>query len=260
LGGLYPKDCEQILNRWLIIPCFNEEHRLSAQRIIGYPESLHCNVLLVDDASTDNTEKIINNVVDLSKGTISSIKLPNNVGKGESIRQGFHWVISRGATQVGFVDADGAIDQDDLLALFDALDKNPSRKGIIGSRVALLGHEINRTSGRHLIGRIFATFASFVLKQPVYDTQCGAKVFRVCENFNAVLKSPFSSRWGFDVELLGRLFLQFPNPPKELFLEVPLRRWNDVAGSKVGILDGVRTFIELLKIKIALKKWQRQFR
>ena len=246
------------MNRWLIIPCFNEEHRLSAQRILDYPESLRCTVLLVNDASSDGTEEIIKNIVESSNGTVMSIRLNKNVGKGESIRQGFLWVISRGATQVGFVDADGAIGQDDLSALFAALDKFPSRKGIIGSRVALLGHEINRTSGRHLIGRLFATFASFVLKQPVYDTQCGAKVFRVCDSFHSVLKSPFNSRWGFDVELLGRLFLQFPNPPKDLFLEVPLQHWNDVSGSKVKISDGIRTFIELLKIKNALRKWQKQ--
>jgi hypothetical protein len=39
----------------------------------------------------------------------------------------------------------------------------------------------------------------------VYDTQCGAKLFRRTPALAAALERPFRSRWAFDVELLGRL-------------------------------------------------------
>ena len=86
------------------------------------------------------------------------------------------------------------------------------------------------------IGRVFATAASLVLDLPVYDTQCGAKLFRASPDFRACLHEPFISRWIFDVELLARL----RNLPGRTFRgaagcvrELPLLVWRDVAGSRV---------------------------
>jgi dolichyl-phosphate beta-glucosyltransferase len=97
-----------------------------------------------------------------------------------------------------------------------------------------------------------------VLKINVYDTQCGAKVFRVSENLVRALSEPFLSRWAFDVELIGRL-LNDPNAgySEQDFIEVPLQQWNDIKGSKIGFLDMVTATFELLLIKRALNVWAR---
>ena len=69
---------------------------------------------------------------------------------------------------------------------------------VFGARVALLGRQINRLPSRHYLGRIFATLASTVLSLRIYDTQCGAKIFRNSATFRSAIAEPFDSPWIFD--------------------------------------------------------------
>jgi dolichyl-phosphate beta-glucosyltransferase len=78
--------------------------------------------------------------------------------------------------------------------------------------------------------------ASAVLRLSVYDTQCGAKLFRATPALEAAVAEPFLSRWIFDVELLGRLMTGAAGAPaltEEQVVEEPLLSWRDVPGSKL---------------------------
>ena len=89
----------------------------------------------------------------------------------------------------------------------------------------MLGYDIDRSAVRHYLGRVFATAASLILQARVYDTQCGAKLFRAGPALSDALATPFLSRWAFDVEFLGRLLIGSPAvPPLPLsaVVEVPL--------------------------------------
>jgi hypothetical protein len=87
---------------------------------------------------------------------------------------------------------------------------------------------------------------------PVYDTQCGAKIFRNTERLRQVFSTPFRVKWTFDVEILARFLLLerlFGGPNiGERFVEYPLERWEDVPGSKLKGVDFVRGAWEILKI------------
>ena len=54
----------------------------------------------------------------------------------------------------------------------------------------------------YYLGRLFATLASTLLDVRIYDTQCGAKIFRSTDDLKIVLSKPFLSSWIFDVELI----------------------------------------------------------
>jgi hypothetical protein len=133
--------------------------------------------------------------------------------------------------------------------LAEALRWRPRAQVAFGSRVCLLGRHIERRWHRHLASRAFAAAASWVLGAPIYDTQCGAKLFRVGPEVEAVFRRPFRSRWIFDVEILARLAEVWPAAGlADLAHEVPLDEWRDVAGSKLRGSDFLRSIGELWRI------------
>jgi hypothetical protein len=114
---------------------------------------------------------------------------------------------------------------------------------VIGARVKLLGREIHRRPLRHYLGRLFATMTSLVLGIAVYDTQCGAKIFRVNRATRDTFARPFRSTWIFDVEVLAR-YVAITGSAAGVY-ELPLRMWRDVPGSKMRWRAAVRAAWDL---------------
>ena len=160
--------------------------------------------------------------------------------------------VEGGADYVGFWDADLATPLVEVRRFVDRLESSPDVRVVLGSRVKMLGRTIDRRTGRHLIGRAFATVIATTLRMPVYDTQCGAKLFRVDVNLEEALAEPFGARWVFDVELLARLrdaYVRRGVDPLAAMREEPLHEWHDVDGSKVKTRDGVIALIDLYEIR-----------
>jgi dolichyl-phosphate beta-glucosyltransferase len=131
------------------------------------------------------------------------------------------------------------------------LEELPAIQWVFGARVNLLGRRIHRRPVRQYLGRVFATVVSTLLRLPVYDTQCGAKLFRATADLNEVLETPFGSRWVFDVEMIARLLhLHGRNVDRvrATIYEFPLHAWEDIAGSKVRSGDFVKAIREVLAI------------
>ncbi len=233
-----------------VIPCYNEEKRLDPSQIAALVADPRISVVLVDDGSKDGTRALLHDIASRAPQRISVCGLDQNGGKAEAVRRGLAMAIGEGAGIVGFADADFATPVHELVRLLDELEKSAADL-VIGSRVLRLGASIDRKPLRHLVGRVFATVAAAAVGVPVYDTQCGAKLFRVSPRLEQALETPFSSRWSFDVELLCRLYgrlgtaSQWPVP---VAIEVPLSEWHEVSGSKLHLGSMAKSFGELLGI------------
>jgi dolichyl-phosphate beta-glucosyltransferase len=238
----------------LVVPCFNEAERLRGEEFLALSREADLGLVFVDDGSTDRTAERIGALVARAADRVELLRLARNAGKGEAVRQGLLRAIGSGASLVGYADADLSTPAAELARLAGEL-RGGAASVVMGSRIRLLGRQIERNPARHYLGRVFATCASLALGIPVYDTQCGAKWFRVTPVLEAALARPFESRWVFDVELIGRLLRRDGRPGYGVrdFLEVPLGRWSDVQGSKLGPVAVLEAGFDLLRIAWSLR-------
>lgn len=231
----------------LVVPCKDEGRRLVPEEFLSaLATHPYLKLVFVDDGSSDDTAELLS-ILEQASPAVHAIYLPRNRGKAEAVRQGVLWALDRtDAETIGFWDADLATPLDELDAFVRRLDACPECQAVIGARWPHLGARIERSSFRNIVGAFMKTLIGFLVPVPVYDTQCGAKLFRR-ELAAAVFARPFVSRWLFDVEILRRI-------PRarvaSIVAEAPLSRWRDVADSRLGVKDCLMIVPDLLKIGI----------
>ena len=231
---------------WVIVPCYNEAARLPTEEFRRFAAAERgVRFLFVDDGSADGTAKVVSALAAEIGGR--TLILPRNSGKGEAVRQGFLALRDEpGCDLIGFWDADLATPLDEVPRLAATLYEHDLAM-VMGSRWMHLGeNRIRRRWSRHAPGRIFAFSVAWLLDSPVYDTQCGAKLFTAAIAAKLFVK-PFLTRWFFDVELLRRLqCLRNSRDLAGVAWEVPLRCWRDVEKSKVNMFRAFADFLTLI--------------
>jgi dolichyl-phosphate beta-glucosyltransferase len=238
----------------LVIPCFNEALRLDVPRFQQYlARNSRTQILFVDDGSTDNTVHVLESVRAGYEDCTGILRCGRNKGKAEAVRSGINDALENFQQEiVGYWDADLATPLDAVGSFSSILDSRPEIEMVFGSRVKLLGRHVERRAARHYLGRIFATVVSQMLRLPIYDTQCGAKLFRVTPETRKIFAEPFLSKWVFDVEIIARYLKLNGNDPKHLeqiIYEYPLEIWVDIPGSKVRPKDFLKAIQDLFRIQ-----------
>jgi dolichyl-phosphate beta-glucosyltransferase len=222
----------------IIIPAFNEGKRLPST-LATIKEHLAAGtwefveIVVVDDGSHDKTVNVA-----LAAGA-RVLRNPGNRGKGYSVRQGMlegkgDWLL--------FSDADLSAPIEELDSLWDAVEQQGANCAI-GSRAlnqALIG--VHQPLFRETMGRIFNLLVRFATGLPFQDTQCGFKLFEAAAGREIFGRQRIDG-FGFDVEVLF-----IANRLGYRVVEVPIR-WNDVAGTKVGLLVGAKGFLDPLKVR-----------
>jgi dolichyl-phosphate beta-glucosyltransferase len=238
----------------LVIPCYNEARRLDLAEFRKFlHEDAETRLIFVDDGSSDHTPDVLRELCSGFEDSTEILTSARNQGKAEAVRSGIlHALADPACKIIGFWDADLATPLASVGRFRDILRGRPEIEMIFGSRVQLLGRYVKRSAARHYLGRVFATAVSVVLHLPIYDTQCGAKLFRVRPETRTIFAERFLSRWVFDVEILARYQQIFRREGKSLadvVYEYPLESWVDVAGSKVGPADFFIALWDVLRIQ-----------
>jgi glycosyltransferase involved in cell wall biosynthesis len=234
----------------LVVPCYNEAGRLKTAAFLDLIRSrTDVVVRFVDDGSADGTGTALAELAAREPERVAVMTLPRNVGKAAAIRVGVLAAFEQQPTFVSYWDADLSTPLSALAEFIDVLDNNPGVDIVMGARVRLLGRQIQRRSLRHYVGRVFATAASLALRLPVYDTQCGAKLFRANERMRQAFAEPFRSKWLVDLEMLARYIgLAGRGAAESSIIEVPLKSWNDVPGSKLHVVSALHAVVDLASI------------
>ncbi|WP_394974635.1 glycosyltransferase [uncultured Croceitalea sp.] len=232
----------------IIVPCYNEANRLPIKSFSNFlAKEKEVSILFVNDASTDNTIDILNQLESQYQNQVSILENSKNKGKAESIRNGVLYALEKDPRQLAYLDADLATSLEECYSYNNYL--IDGKEFVFASRILKIGSVVERKFSRFFFGRIIATIISNILDIKVYDTQCGCKVFtkRIAE---LIFQKPFISKWLFDVELFSRILNYFGKEKAlNLMNEIPVKRWVDIGDSKVKMSYFFQLWIDLYKIQ-----------
>ena len=238
----------------IVVPCYNEAKRFDAPAFdLALRDIPGLEFVFVNDGSDDDTLIVLRAFEEKHEGRVRVVDLNQNLGKSHAVRAGMLEALAGGATYCGYWDADLATPLNEIPRFVEVLDAGPMLELVMGSRVKLLGRSVERNPMRHYLGRVSATLTSLLLDLPVYDTQCGAKLFRNSPETRSLFADAFLSGWIFDVELIARMIRQrrdygLPSAKFAIY-ELPLRQWHDIPGSKLPVGSAYASaFWDLLRI------------
>ena len=227
----------------IVIPAYNEEKRLppTLEAIRDYLDSgpfAEAEILVVDDGSGDRTPEVVETLA-REDPRVRLLRNPGNRGKGYAVR---HGMLEARGEWILFSDADMSAPIGELSLLLDAARARDAAIAI-GSRAldrSLIG--VHQSRWREASGIFFNRVMRVVTGLPFADTQCGFKLYRR-DAARAVFPLQRLDGFGFDVEdlYIARIW-HIPA------IEVPVR-WNNVEGTTVSLMHGLRSFSDLLLVR-----------
>ncbi|WP_372744553.1 glycosyltransferase [Lutibacter sp.] len=238
----------QLFNLSIVIPCYNEGKRLDTSSFIEFLDNQKDTLIcFVDDGSKDNTLEVLNTIKHKFPNSVEVVSAVKNEGKAAAVKTGVLFCTQKiKQNKIAYIDADLATSLEECVEISSEI--NSEIVFAFGSRISKIDNYIDRKLYRFLIGRIIATAISHQLKLPVYDTQCGCKIFT--NNLaKEIFKDNFISKWLFDVEIFHRISAIYgTHKMPTICKEIPLKKWVDVGESKVHITYFFKLWLDLLKI------------
>jgi len=153
----------------IVVPAYNEEQSITSVLNELEPFGAAFDVLVVNDGSSDGTERVVN-----AAGVLQAV-LPCNLGYSRAVRTGLRYAARHGYEFIVLFDADGQHHASDIPALVARL-WNGENDLVIGSRYLLAeGKAGDEPLGRRLGQRLFSHVATALAGRPLSDTTSGFK-------------------------------------------------------------------------------------
>lgn len=158
----------------LLIPCYNEE-----KCIAGVIESItkmlpDMYLVIVNDASKDNTAKIVAETVNVNDHIIL-LDLPTNLGIGGAVQTAFRYAARNGFDYAVKVDGDGQHPANQIEKLLTLLIENKADM-VIGSRF-ILKEKFQSTFCRRIGIYFFRFVNSLLIGQTITDNTSGFRAY-----------------------------------------------------------------------------------
>ncbi len=192
----------------VVIPVFNEAATLPEliRRLDATPPPLagdgvsKCErrLILVDDASTDGTEKIVDSLGDRPDVTV--VRHPANRGKGAALRSGFAAALKEGADLVLVQDGDLEYDPADHEAVLRPIISGRA-DAVIGSRFLGQTHRV-LYYWHSVANRAITMLSNMLTNLNLTDIECCFKAFNRPVAQRLVIEE---DRFGVEPEIVARL-------------------------------------------------------
>ena len=191
------------LNILIILPAFNEAAVIS-DVLLGIQKEGYCNICLIDDGSTDDTLKIV------QEYDINILKHPLNRGAGAATQTGITFAKMEGFEYAILMDSDGQHFPQDIENLIKKMN-DTNADIVIGNR--FMNSDNSIPGHRVAFNRIANYFTNFFCKNNYADTQSGFRLLnrKSIETLNLKNRDfGFCSEMLFVSEKLGLRIEQTP--------------------------------------------------
>lgn len=220
----------------IVIPYFNEGASLKSlvPDLIKFTSDNNCNVIMVNDGSTDNSESFLMSF-DFPP-YFKFMKHKKNKGYGAALKLGIE---SAETEYVITFDADGQHCFEDIINLYNKIIKTDADL-VIGSRVSNTGGEKVKKFGKYIIRKL----SKILIQNEIKDLNAGMKIMRtnLAKRYIKICPDTFAFS-----DVITLVFVS----EKNIVIEEPVKvlpRTNDK--SKITINTAFETILEIINITV----------
>jgi len=212
----------------IIIPAYNEEATIAdtLRLVREFTEGANCEIIVIDDGSTDNTRNLIKDF-----GDVTVIHHPVNKGYGASIKAGLR---RSSGDYILTLDADGQHRKEDVLLLMAQMYEYDM---VVGER-----DKANEAGLLRKVGKIFVrAVVNSLGRTKIFDFNSGLRAFRkdVAMQYIHLFPNGFSYSTTITVAFLHEGYS---------VNYIPIQVQKRTGKSTVSVFDGFRTLVLITRL------------